>query len=518
MGTRYKTYEIDCSRGGLNGNPNVDALPPYAMVYPTRNLNLHLGTRQTRGGSSYVDAAAMTGTPVLLGGCDFTLRSGVQFIVRMADDGKLYKDKTTSIETGLSATAFPCFVTADNTLFLCNGVDVVQTWDGAGAATADITEPAADWAAVAQPHQMLVHGRGASLRLWAINPTTLYASKNFAATGDFKYFVTGAESIYIDTNDGFGLQGMVEKSKELFLFGKTQTYRIDDSNATSTNWGYELAPWFGGVANWRLLVKTPNDVVAMMEDGEIYSVSAVQEYGDYQAASLTRPAFMHKWIQEHISLAKIAQFHAVYDPTIRAVVFFMVKSGYTEANVALLFFIDRPPAEAWMVHDNDGYASGYDAASSFLVRKSVGSMKVYTGNYGGILWELQTASKNDNSNAFYAGFKNPPVYGENPRITKDFNSLRVVMKPQGAYDLAVKYSCDGVAEGSGTISMAGTGGLLDAFVLGTDVLEGADLIDSPSDLGVIGKRLQVELYNNNAGQDFSISKVLIDVKDLGGRP
>ena len=517
MGTRYKTYEIDCSRGGLNGNPNVDTLPPYAMIYPTRNLNLHLGTRQARGGSSYVDLAAMTGAPTILGGHDFTLRAGTQFIIRAASDGKIYKDKTTSIKTGLSATAFPCFLTADNKLFYCNGVDIVQTWDGAAAATSAITEPAADWAA-SQPHQMLIHGRGASLRAWAINPTTLYASKNFAAAGDFKYFVTGAESIYIDTNDGFGLQGMVEKSKELFLFGKTQTYRIDDSNATSTNWGYELAPWYGGVANWRLLVKTPNDVVAMMEDGEIYSVSAVQEYGDYQAASLTRPAFMHKWIQEYINLAQISKFHAIYDPTIRAVIFFMVKAGYTNVNIALLFFIDRPPAEAWMVQDNDSYASGYNAASSFLVRKSVGSMKVYTGNYGGILWELQTANKNDNSNAFYAGFKSPPMHFDNPRMTKDFNNLRVVTQPAGAYNLSIKYACDGVAEGSGTVSMAGTGGVLDSFTLDTDSLQGNDFIDSPIDLGIIGKRLQFEAYMSTVNYDFIISKVLIDAKELGGRP
>lgn len=445
------------------------------------------------------------------------LRNGTQFIIRAGNDGKIYKNATTSIKTGLDTSAFPCFLAADNTLFHCNGANTPQTWDGAAVSTADITEPAADWA-TDPPHQILIHGRGASLRMWALNDTTLYASKNWAASGDFKKFVTGAESIYIDTNDGFGLQGMIEKAREIFIFGKTQTYRLDDSDATSTNWGYERAPWYGGVAHWRLLVQTPNDVIAMMEDGEIYSVSAVQEYGDYKAASLTRPAFMHQWIADNVNLTRISQFHALYDPVRRAVVFFMVKAGYTNINMAILFFIDRPPAEAWMVHDNDTYASGYDAACSFPVRKSAGNVKIYTGDYSGYIWELQTANKNDNNEAFYAGFKTPPMHLDNPRATKDFNALRCTMQPQGQYNLSVNFSCDGVPEGSGTVSMAGTGGTLGSFILDTSTLEGTDLIDAPSDLGVIGKRLQLEFYNSNINQDFSVSKILIDAKELGGRP
>ena len=517
MGTRYQTYEIDCSRGGLNGNPNVDALPSYAMVAPTRNINIHLGTRMPRGGTSHVDADPITGTPQILGGHDYRLKNGNQFIMRAASDGNLYKNATDVIKSGLNVLMFPSMVTADDCLFHCNGFDVPQVWNGVAASASDISEPAADWT-TDPPIQFLLHGRGASKRLWALNKNGLFASKNFTASGDFQKFVTGAQSIRIDTQDGFGLQGMIEQGSDLFFMGKKKTYRLDDSDATPANWGYEPAPWFGGVSSWRLLVQTPNDIIAMMDDGEVYSISAVQEYGDYKAASLTRPAFMHKWIADNVNLDQIDKFHAVYDPIRRAVMFFVAKTGAIVINAAILFFIDRPPAEAWMVHDNASSASGYDASCSFMTPVS-NRQKIYTGDYSGNLWVLQTENKDDNGNGFYSGFKTPPMHFENPRTTKDFNALRAVMQPEGEYDLSYKFWADGILEGNGTISLSANGeGSLDTFTLDVDALQGQDLIDSPADIGVIGKRLQLEMYNTASNQDFSISKILVDGMELGGRP
>jgi hypothetical protein len=143
---------------------------------------------------------------------------------------------------------------------------------------------------------------------------------------------------------------------------------------------------------------------------------------------------------------------------------------------------------------------------------------VYTGDYSGFVWKLNQVTKNDNSNAYYGGFKTAIQVLQNARVSKHFKRLWVVCESKGDYDLQVKWWLDGAEKTSGTVAMAGTGGILDAFTLDTDILGGNELISSPMDLGDIGKRIQFEIYDTVASQDFMISQLLIDYKTLGGEP
>ncbi len=513
MGYSGDTFVIDCSQGGLNGNPNGDAIAPSMMVAPTRNVNLHNGVREKRGGTAHVYASAFSATPAVRGLFDFILRDETQFLIAFTADGKIYKDDTNTIKTGLSTSEYPAFEQGENKLFVTDHANTPQIWDGAAASTSDIAHAAADWATY-PVIQFVRHGRGASQRMWGINKLGVY----YSVGTDMEDFTgTGSGTIQIDTGDGFGLVGGIRYGERLFLFGKQTSYIIDDESTTLSEWGYVQAQFKGGAAHFRLIVQLPNDVVCMMEDGEIYSVSAVQSYGDYKLASLTRPSWMHKWIQENVDLAQIAKFFALYDPYIRAIRFFVVSSGNTAIDTCLVYFVDRKPDEAWMVHASTA-DSGFKASSAALIRKSAGSYKVYTGGNAGFVWELEKEDKNDNGVGFYGGFKTPYIAIENPRQTKRFKAFRVVMMPQGSYNLSVNFWIDGVPEGTGTISMAGSGGVLGSFVLDTDVLEGSNLLDSPGDIGAKGKRIQFEFYNSSADQDFSVAEILVDYKILGARP
>ena len=374
MGYSGSTFIIDCSQGGLNGNPNGDAVAPSMMLYPTRNLNLHNGVREPRGGSSHVYAAAFSGAPEVRGLFDFMLRDGTQFLIGYTADGKVYKNDTDTIKTGLSTSEYPAFEQGENKLFVTDHEHTPQIWDGAAASTSDISDPAADWTTY-PVIQFVRHGRGASQRMWAINQLGVY----YSVGTDMEDFVsTGAGTIQIDTGDGFGVLGGVEFGDRLFLFGKWDTYIVDDTSTTVAEWGYDKAQFKAGVAHHRLIVPLPNDVLCMAEDGEIYSVTAVQQYGDYKLASLTRPSWMHKWIQENVNLAQIAKFHAVYDPYIRAARFFVVGAGQSAVDTCLVYFVDRKPDEAWMVHSATA-ASGMKCACAAMVQKSVGNYKIYAG-------------------------------------------------------------------------------------------------------------------------------------------
>jgi len=525
MAYRGDTLYIPFDRGGFSHNPNIDAIEPTAMVDPSRNINLDENGRRKRGGTSHIADgawdAAISGTPSIMGMYDFRLRSGTRYFVVAADDGKIYRAHDTTIHaSGWSTTNYTCFESFGDELYMCDGVNEPVMWTGSGNVTAlsscDGGSVPSDWTGTAQPQWVVRHGRGASERLWyggvPGHQHKIYASHLFNGVT-----VSDADAtvIYVDTGDGFGIINAVEFGDRLIAFGKRQAYIIDDESFTTGQWGYTQAQWQGGLANFRLAVRLPNDIVCMMEDGEIYSVVAAQSYGDYKAASITRPSHMNRWIQENVKLSAISKFHAIYDPILRAIKFFVVRTGYMEVDTALVYFVDRPPENAWSIHSNRTSVSGYSAASSCLYRVETGDYKVYTGGKStGRIWKLEEAARNDNDEDYYAGFKTPWISFEDPRSKKHLHSASLICQPKGNWDVNVKWWVDSVAQTAKTVSLAGIGGTL-PFTLGTDILHGDELIASPFDLRIYGDRVKFEIYNSTKNQDFYLSQLMIDYKKTG---
>lgn len=511
---RGQSYIINCGQGGLNHNYNIDAVPPTSFVTPSRNINLHEGGRRKRGGTAKVNTTAISGAPSVVGLHDFKLSSQAEFLVMATNDGKLWKNYTTTISTGMTADKYVSFMSADDTLFVSNGEDVPLTWNGVAASASTMTNIPTDWVKPNCPKQFVLHGSGASQRAWAIGfaSGTIYAS---SASDMTDFSDANVTTIPIYTGDGYGTVGGVEFGDRLIVFGKKQAFIIDDVSTSTSNWGYSPTQWSGGAAHHRLIVRTPNDIVVMADDGTIYSVVAAENYGDYRVASLTRQAHIDVWIRENINLQQIDKFHAIYDPVMRCIYFFMVRSGATTVNVALVYFIDRPPEQAWSIHDNQSYDSGYKAYCAALVETDPGTYRVYTGCGSGYVWVLNEATRSDDGNGYYAGFKTPNLSIENPRVTKMFHMGRVVYRPSGQYSMNVNIWVDGVTMPSTTVSVAGTGDVLGQFVLGSSVLGGAQLYDNAFTIGRIGKRVQIELYNSTAAQDFFISQLIIDCKNMG---
>jgi hypothetical protein len=74
---------------------------------------------------------------------------------------------------------------------------------------------------------------------------------------------------------------------------------------------------------------------------------------------------------------------------------------------------------------------------------------------------------------------------------------------------------DGVVLTTQTANLSGQGVALGTFVLDTDILGGDELIDTTFDIGKVGKRIQYEIYNSNASEDFFISGYMTDYKPMG---
>lgn len=517
-----ETFAIDCSKGGFDNDLNRDRVDATAMVENTRNINLHKGGRSKRGGTDNVNGTVISGTPRIWGLYQFRLQNGNEFIITATDDGKIQSDYSTEIKTGLTINKAVHFATFNNLLIICTGNELPEVWDGTGS-TATMTDTPTDWNTTGNfPSKMVKHGRGASERLWAIggvlDPFTVYASDTSAGDGSTEpdFSDGNVVTIYISTPDGFGIINAVEFGDRLLCSGKSQVYIIDDTDTTVANWGYEASQWEGGTANSRTMLVVENDIISLDESGNIYSVVATQNYGDYQKASFTRPAFIDEWIRGNIRLLSIDDFHMVYDPVLRCVYFFMLRQGESTVDTALCYFIDRGPKDGWAIKDNQASDSGYKASCSALVRKAVGDHKVYTGGWSdGYVWEIETTAQSDNGAAYASGFKTPRFHLGNPRKTKHFDVGWIVTSAKGDYNLLVDIWVDGVYVGQETVSLAGNDAVYGTAVYGTDVYGGSELIEVPFPIGKQGKRLELNVFNNNVGEDFFVTLIMVDFRDLG---
>lgn len=520
-----ETFVIDCNNGGFNNNQNTDLISADDMVDGTRNINLHKSGRSKRGGTSHVNPTVITNTPRIYGLYQFRERNGTETIITATGDGKIQKNYNTEIGTGLTINQAVHFETFNNLLIICTGNNLPQIWTGTGNISAMSNVPT-DWSGSSNfPRKMVKHGRLASERLWAIggavDPFTVYASDLNAKDGTTEPDFSDANviTIFIETSDGFGIVNAVEFTDRLICAGRSTMYLIDDLDIDTANWGYEKSAWEGGCATSRLMIAVTNDVISMDENGTIFSVTGTQTYGDYKKASLTRPNFIDQWIRDNVKLSAIDDFHMVYDPVLRAIYIFVVRSGKTEVDTALVYFIDRGPDKGWMIKDNLSSDSGYKASSSALVRKAVGDNKIYTGGWGdGFVWELETTSLNDNGEAYAAGFKTPAFHMGDPRLTKNFNTGWIIASEQGTSNLLVDVWIDGVLRAQQTVSLsgAGTGGIYGSGVYGTSIYGGDALIEVSFPIDQDGKRLEIQIHNNAAGnEDFFITLLMIDFEARG---
>ena len=499
MGYSGQTYGMPLTRGGINNIQNYDQMAPFEMLPTSRNWNFTKGGRKRRGGTTRVTAEIDSGARIY-GLFDYLKPGGTQYQV-LATSTKIYKDATNTIKTSWTASKYVWFSQFAGELYACNGVDMPEKWTGSGQ-MATLTDTPTDWdTANNKPKYMVTHGRGVSERNWAFGcgatPTTLYISPN--DDGD-DFSDANVKLLLVDTKDGYGIVGAVPFQDRFIVFGKSKAFIIDDADPDSDFWGYYEAAWEAGVAHQKLLVKTPNDLVAVTENLDIYSVVAAERYSDYKQASLARPAYIDEWLRENVAVAYLDDCHAIYDPKLRAIKFFFVRTGQTEIDTCLVYFIDRPPEEAWSIHNSDATSSGYDASCSALVRVGIGNWEVYTGDYSGYIWKLEQSTRLDNAETYATQFKTPPHAFGDLRSPKDFRKGRLILNPQGTEVASINWWVDGAA---GTQrSVTATSGVY----------------DYEFDLGAKGRRLQYQVICSASNADYLLTDILTDYKQLGRKP
>lgn len=508
MGIKANPYRIGLSDSGYTYNRNYELLPDNTLIEPSRNNNFHNGGLEKRGGTIVVYEPSVTNTG--RGGFDFRTDDGNQYMIYAKSNGSVYYNSDSNvIASGMSVSNNFHFSQYDNDLYICDGANVPKYWTGSGSATA--VTPATDWATFGQPFQILQHSQGANRRNWAITKYGVYASKNNTGN-DF----ADATVQFIPVYSKGGLVGGYEFNGEIFVFSKTQVFRIDDTDVDSTNWGYQEAIWEGGAAHWRLIVKAANQVYVMTEDAQIYTISSVFSSADYEISSVTRPAFVDRFLREKASISNIEKWHCSYDRKLRAIKWFVQISG-SNNNSALVYFIDKDPNIAWSIHDNTSYNSGYSASCSFEYRKSTGVWKIRTIDHNGKIWELEDSSRSDDGNPYTGNFKFKPWDFGNPIMWKYFRKIIVRARSDSNVTFTVRTWVNNVRRNDETLNISGSGATYDTAVFDTDVYADDNQSFEPLDLKTSGFNIQFEFVNSVAEQDYFISELVIPFKEEGIR-
>lgn len=510
MAYRGKTLRSPFIQTGLRDDRSQELLPVTSLVLGSKNLNYHENGLSKRGSTDLYLSTPIPGVPRIQGGFDFRLYNGAIFRL-FAAGGTVYQGSGLSVvRTGLSTTNPVSFTqigiaSGQNTLqnvFFCDGQTLPQYWDGAAPGSSSVT-PATSWGGSSgMPFQLVNHSRNANIRLWAITRDSVWAAPigTPANFGD-------ATVIQIPVYSQGGLVGGMDLGGQLFVWDKTKTYLIDDTDPNSQNWGYHESLWEGGAAHWRLICKANNNLYIMAEDGTIYDLHGIIATGAYAASPLARPAYIDKFIRETVTLSNIENFHCTYDRKLRAIKFFMQTSGSTN-NIALVFFVDKPPAEAWMIHDNGSFPSGYNAAASWEVRNGPGDWQVWTGDFSGNIWRLEGLRRSDNGNSYRTPIKTIRQDLGEPRATKHFRGLVFRGSAPGTVNFTQHVWIDGDRKADSTFTLAGTGARFGVARFGTAQFASDSLVPATVDVGYFGRDAQFEFVNDVAEQDFFLSELI----------
>lgn len=519
MSMRGVTHSLLMNKGGCVFPQNVDVADEQSMMLgDTRNIIFVDGGRQKRRGTTHSKTTGDSG--LIQGLIPFQKLNGTHYVLAVTDLGNVY-------DLVAGGAALGTFTAASNPVsgivfgdaaYMTSSEAVPKKWNGSTlAAMANIPT---DWGTKG-PKQFLVRRAGNANRIVAIGVpgkenTVYWGQANTDNMSDANVI-----TMDIEVGETGGLVGGIEFGDRLIVFSRSSAFIIDDSSSTTANWTWRKAQWTGGAERWRLLCKTQNDLYAMMFDGDIYSVAAAQEYGDYKAASVARPAWVDRWIRDSIDLTRLAEAHSVYDSELRCVYWFLPRTGSSYVDMSLVYFIDRQPEEAWMLHNNLAADSGFRAKCSTFGKVPGATLyKVLTGGPVGKMWYLNSSASvlSDNSTAYESQFSTVHLHQGNPRSRKRYKHGHILSVVEGDFDLSVDLYVDGEYKTTKSVNLGTSAGVYGSGLYGTATYGGDDYLIADFPIGYIGTRLQYRVRNNNAGEDFFCSRIMTDFKELGLRP
>ncbi len=515
----YKGFVVTLPIGkdGFTGTRNLAETLPSQLIQ-AMNVEYSDGPMRKEGGSVKYNSSAISGTPTILGGWDWQPVSGTQRMIIYTDDGKLLKDTgggdfTVTLKTGLTTTSFPMFVeggkegaASDRKLFCFNGTEVVQVLAADGATTSDLATPPIDWTGGNQPAFGLNHEG----RIWgggnSNDPHRLYYS---IITDHEDFTGTGSGTIPIYPGEGEKLVGGISFKGFVIVWKFPRgVYVIDTTDPAVANWKVKrLSTGTSGVSPLGMVIGD-DDIIFLDSEGQFQFLSSVQEFGDVTSRNISKIADLNVWMRDNINFSRLDKCQAVWYPKKREARFALTTSGSTVNDIQVIIDFNRPDLPRFRFSDQN------TCESLWLRLETDNTFRPICGADAGFVWKIDDDTRSKDGVGFEGKFQTPhddfswkdEMLASKRKIGQ---FLELVVEPKGNWDTDVEVYWDDALEDTYSFNMGSTGATLGSFVLDTDVLAGASVLNTKRRITGSGKRFSLIGKNSGIGQDFSISKFLL---------
>lgn len=192
---------------------------------------------------------------------------------------------------------------------------------------------------------------------------------------------TQARDVLIGRGDK--LRAWVSMPDAFYMFGQFSAERlVFNANPSAATSNLVSINGDRGVFNQQCLVKAEGRVFAFDRSG-MYEVKAVPRHISNH---------IDKTLEEMVDYTKWEQFHGVYDPIERSILWFFVASGDTYPQFAAVVELDTIDSgdPRWQFHE---YRQGI--TSSAVVASSDGQVRGWVGDQNGYTWALSTTNTFD---------------------------------------------------------------------------------------------------------------------------
>jgi len=507
-----ETAELIVGLDGFTGTRNQAIVTPQQLLV-AENITYENGTLQKEGGSSKY-SSELSGTPTIQGGWDWHPTDGTQRGIILTSAGALLKDTgdgaySVSLKTGLTVSdVVGVFVEGgkeaaanDRKLFCITGKNVVQVLAADGATTSNITSPPSDWSGTNQPTTGAIHENRFCAAGNANDPHRVYMS---LAT-DHEDFTTTALSFAVFPGEGKKIVQIISFKGLLVVFKYPRgIYLIDTTDSDNTKWKIQKHSTNIGGASPLGAVQIDDDILFIDHTGSFHLISAIEQFGNIGSRNLSDIAQFDVFIRDDCNLAELPRTQAIYYTAKRQAWFGASSSGtaYDRKYVVDFNRIDLPRFAVSTKDTN---------RSLWLKEDSSGIQRPASGDDAGFVWDLDQENRSKDGSGYNGKFQSPqldlshldPALGVREKNGK---FLELVVEPAGNWDLSVDILWDDSISETVTFNMGTSGSTLGSFVLDTDKLAGANLINKRRRIHGAGRRLSIVGRNSGDGQDFSIAK------------
>ncbi len=490
---------------GQDGSVNIPFLTDAENVFYELDGGPHKVPGTTQLNSTTVDSGEQ-----IRGLVDFwrqgTSGKGTQKRVIHAGT-QIFKDDADgtfdSIDTGLEDGTIPAYAIFDDVLIISSDstTDVPQKWDQTTLSTLGTNTPNF---AFSVEHKN---------RLWAAGvrstPSTLHFSPLLDPDGDW----TGAGSgtIQISPDDGDRITAIASHQNELWVFKGPfigSIHRIVGSAPTGSD-SFARRTFIKGLgaAAHNTIFRFRNDLGFMWSDGTIHSLSAVQAFGDFKEADLSRA--INTFLRGRVNKARLDQAWAATDHDAGRVVFTFPLDNSTDNNAMLFMDYRFDPVRFSFV---DAYSAA--CVARVIDQTDRDTPVIMAGGNDGFVRLTNGATRSVDTTIGISARVNTPFMDYNTPINKKtlaYAGLSIV--PKGNFDITFSWTRDEGKPQTRGINQKGGDvlGTVSAnnFILDTSTLGGSNYASRyvSAEQGGEFRAIQYGMTNSIVAQDMEIHSV-----------